>query len=221
MLNVSNEKIRKYCHIVMTIIVFIIQIMILLIKYHTSENLLTEIMDSISTIAITCVAVFLGVKRVVHKIIPPTIVCSTNDEILKFMTSFIKDATSTVTIASNSMNWLSEDSNDSTETKNLKKELLNIINNKKNVEIIANRIPSELNFDTNIQIYKRNIVPLSRFTIINSSRSNAAKMAIAKGALPNHQISVYTYDNNEHIINLALDIIQQAKKDHDNEKPLG
>ena len=67
MLNVSNEKIRKYCHIVMTIIVFIIQIMILLIKYHTSENLLTEIMDSISTIAITCVAVFLGVKRVVHK----------------------------------------------------------------------------------------------------------------------------------------------------------
>lgn len=115
----------------MTIITFIIGILILFVIYHSSENFCLKILQSIHIIIIPCIAVFLKVKKIVHKIIPPTEVCSTNDEILKFMINFIKDSTSTITIASNSMNWLIDANNDSNETKNLKKDLLNIINNKK------------------------------------------------------------------------------------------
>jgi hypothetical protein len=54
-------------------------------------------------------------------------------------------------------------------------------------------------------------VPEARFTLINSDRSGAERLAIAKGTHPNHEITIFDSNSGPQIIGLAKDIVRRSK----------
>ena len=213
--HLSNKVIRNYgaMAIALTVSVFLL-INILCYCYYSKDNsdFIPYTLKNYRLLVIPVMSffcVYFPINKMIKNHIPEDICCKNRKEIYNFMEQFISTSTSRVTIVSNSLNWLNE-----LEAKNVKYEIFKKINAGIQIEIIVSDIQANLENELKSHhalIYKRELRPMSRFTVINSSKPNAAKLAIAKGSIPNHMISVYTYNDNSHIIDLALDMICQTK----------
>ena len=54
--------------------------------------------------------------------------------------------------------------------------------------------------------------PEARFTLIDPDRSGAARLAIAKGGHPNHEITVFDSSSGPQLIGMAKDIVRKSKE---------
>ena len=210
----SNNQIRKYAHwctsglfllLLTTIFLF------LFLSKHISYDFFINAFLIIITIAFSILGV---VKNIIHTHIPIENVCKTREEINKFMVNFISRATGTVTIVSHSLRWLCSD-----DANCVLKKIESMAQDGTKFEIITTADLDKTLTDifekhSAIKLFKRTIQPRSRFTIINSTKSDAAELAIAHGSIPNHKISIFNTSESKHILNLALDTIEQIKDYH-------
>ena len=133
------------------------------------------------------------------------------DETLKFMEDFISSGSS-ATIVSNRVSWLMKDNN-----------LVDILRKKVSeqglkIEIITpdavdNSIKRDLPGVTFIETGE-DYAPYSRFTLVNADRSGAEKLAIARGAHPDHEITIFDNNSGPQMIGMAQDIIRKSKELH-------
>lgn len=147
---------------------------------------------------------FLFTKRGM-KYLPEVHIMKTPEETLNFMEKFIT-AGSNATILSNRASWLLES-----------ESLIDVINKKiqkgMKVEIITNMLingSSEQKLPS-VSFLSSKHETISRFTLINSNRSGAEKLAIAKGNYPTHEITVFDNTTGPQMIGMAKDIIKIIK----------
>lgn len=136
----------------------------------------------------------------------------------EFIATFIAHASS-VTIVTNRAGWLTESA-----------DLLSKIESRRsagaNVEIIT---PGALSDAVGERLRNAGVVliatgekdsPEARFTLINGSRGGSARLAIARGTYPRHEILVFDSDSGPQIIGMARDLVRKSKETA-NAKALG
>jgi hypothetical protein len=160
----------------------------------------------LTVVEIVSVVVLIG-KKGIHYL-PEIRIDKNKEDTYEFMEKFISIGTSAC-IVSNRASWLT--SND---------KLINILKKKidsgLSVDLItAKEIPIAIREKlkgVNFFIIKDNFVPEARFTLINSERSGAEKLAISRGVHPNHEISIFDNSSGPQIIAMAKDIIRNTKE---------
>jgi len=53
--------------------------------------------------------------------------------------------------------------------------------------------------------------PEARFTLVNADRGGGARLAIARGTHPDHEITIFDSNSGPHMIAMAKDIIRKSK----------
>lgn len=151
--------------------------------------------------------VMLNVKKG-FKYMPDCVTDKEKSDTMKFMEQFISVGSS-ATIVSNRVSWL-------TNNENLLSTLKSKIEAGIKIEIIT---PNPVSTDITEQlcgadfyVTKEATAPEARFTLINSNRSGAEKLAIAKGVHPEHEITIFDNDSGPQIIAMAKDIIRKSKE---------
>ncbi|HIW06345.1 MAG TPA: hypothetical protein H9889_03340 [Candidatus Ignatzschineria merdigallinarum] len=162
----------------------------------------------IGAIIIEIAAVIFIIAKKGVKYLPDVQINKTNKETLNFMTSFISTGSS-ATIVSNRVSWLAN--NDKLITI-LQKKIQEGIR----IEIITPKAVSQ-KLQDNLRgatfiVTKEISPPESRFTLINGERSGSEKLAIARGAHPQHEITIFDSNSGPQIIAMAKDIIRKSKE---------
>lgn len=160
----------------------------------------------ITILEIAAVVIMYAKKGI--RYLPEVHINKTEEDTFKFMQNFVCRGSS-VTIVSNRISWLNRAPN----------VLTSIIERAKTgtqFEIIISRdVDGELNKtlkDANVKIYVTDeLPPEARFTLLNENRSGAEELAIARGAHPKHEITVFDNDSGPQIIALAKDIMRKYK----------
>jgi len=127
----------------------------------------------------------------------------------KFMGDFISHGSS-VTIVSNRLAWLRD-------AKEVQQKIEDRARSGTQFEIITSQ-PVEGALRQRLQAAGAKFymtgaddVPEARFTLINSNRSGAERLAIAKGTHPNHEITIFDSNSGPQIIGLAKDVVRKSK----------
>jgi len=143
------------------------------------------------------------------KYLPDVTIDKNEKDTLDFMAKFTSFGTSVV-IVSNRVSWLGRGDK-------LLEELNKKAQSGTHIEIITPsivqdkvRLPLE-NAGVKFYVTKERNPPESRFTLINSDRSGAEKLAIAKGVHPDHEITVFDMNSGPQIIAMAKDIVRKSK----------
>lgn len=153
------------------------------------------------------VGIVLLVARKGLKYLPEVQTDKTSDQTLKFMEEFIS-AGSSATIVSNRVSWL-------TGQTALVRLLKQKIDSGLRIEIIT---PQPVRNDirdalagASFIVTNDDLPPEARFTLINGDRSGAELLAIARGAHPNHEITIFDNNSGPQIIAMAKDVIRKSK----------
>ena len=142
--------------------------------------------------------------------LPEVITNKDENETLEFMKKFI-DSGSSVTIVSNRVAWLKKGHS-------IIDEIKEMAQSGSALEIIT---PSAVDEDvmkllkaSGVKFYytNENQPPEARFTLINGNRSGAERLAIAKGAHPDHEITIFDNHSGPQMIAMAKDIIRKSKE---------
>jgi len=163
----------------------------------------------ISSLILEAVAVVIAFVRLGLKYLPQVKVNKKKEETFRFMRDYIKNGTS-VTIVSNRLSLL-------TQSKDFLEEVLKEAKGGKHFEIITSRqIPPELQMQLKsvgvfLYVTGEQEGPEARFTLINSGRAGAERLAIAKGTHPEHEITIFDNASGPHMIAMAKDIIRKSK----------
>jgi hypothetical protein len=163
----------------------------------------------ISVLIVEVVGVIITLARRGFRYLPEVRINRNASQTSIFMKEFIAHGSS-VTIVSNRLGWL-------TDAPAVQAEMIRRAHAGAQFEIItsqpvaaAQRTPlaeaGVLFFETGPEL-----VPEARFTLINSNRSGAERLAIAKGTHPNHEITIFDSTSGPQIIGLAKDIIRKSK----------
>ena len=155
------------------------------------------------------VAVVVLVAKKGLKYLPEVEVNKTEVETLEFMKRFI-DSGSSVAIVSNRVAWLRK-------SDPIKDAIIQMARNGTLLEIIT---PYEVSPDIREPLSEAGVLfyttgekipPEARFTLVDGHRSGAEKLAIARGAHPDHEITIFDNSSGPQIIAMAKDIIRKSK----------
>lgn len=128
------------------------------------------------------------------------------EDTIQFMNKFISSGTSAI-IVSNRASWM--DTREFLEILHArcKKDVLfKIITAQDLPDSLKAKLPSN-----NIEYYVTKLLPPeSRFTLLNSNRTGAERLAIARGTHPDHEISVFDSNSGPQVIAMAKDIVRYA-----------
>lgn len=143
------------------------------------------------------------------KYLPDVEINNTEIDTLQFMKKFI-DSGSSVTVVSNRVAWLRKSEPIANSITEMAKNgtLLEIITPEKVADDI--RVSLEA---AGVKFYVTNetILPEARFTLVNGHRRGAERLAIARGAYPEHEITIFDNNSGPQIIAMAKDIIRKSK----------
>ena len=163
----------------------------------------------ISALILEPVALLIAFVRVGSKYMPRVEIHKKSEETFEFMCDYIKNGTS-VTIVSNRLSLL-------TQSHDFLKEVLKEAKGGKHFEFItSSQLPSLLetqlkSVGVSLYVIEESERPEARFTLINSGRAGAERLAIAKGTHPEHEITIFDNDSGPHMIAMAKDIIRKSK----------
>jgi hypothetical protein len=141
------------------------------------------------------------------KYLPKVEINQSTDQTREFMKQFVSTGSS-ATIVSNRVSWLTGQA-----------DLIHLLKEKINgglrIEIITPQ-PVSREIQTalagaNFIVTNDNLPPEARFTLINGDRSGAELLAIARGAHPNHEITIFDNNSAPQIIAMAKDVIRKSK----------
>ncbi|OBQ56764.1 hypothetical protein [Halodesulfovibrio spirochaetisodalis] len=145
--------------------------------------------------------------------LPEIVINEDEKETFDFMERFISRGSS-VTIVSNRISWLQR-------APRVLNKIVTRAQTGTGFDIIT---PSDIDNDLKEQLEQAGVTlflteeevpPEARFTLINGNRSGAEELAIARGAHPKHEISVFDNNSGPQIIALAKDIIRKSKGRND------
>lgn len=128
---------------------------------------------------------------------------------LGFMTKFISQG-STIQIVSNRLAWIKK-------TPAFADVLKRTVASGGLVDIVT---PQEVDADIRQPLQDAGVrffvtreagPPEARFTLINGNRSGAERLAIARGAHPDHEVTVFDSNSGPQMIGMAKDIIRKSK----------
>ena len=162
----------------------------------------------ISALILEPVALVIIVARAGSKYIPRVEVHRKREETFAFMCNYIRHGTS-VTIVSNRLSLL-------TQSDDFLDEVLKEANAGKHFEMITS-IPIREELQTKLKEVGVSFYvtgqepPEARFTLINSDRAGAERLAIANGTHPNHEITIFDKTSGPHMIAMAKDIVKKSK----------
>ncbi|NJM10969.1 MAG: hypothetical protein HC889_02840 [Synechococcaceae cyanobacterium SM1_2_3] len=124
------------------------------------------------------------------------------------MESFVRGESDSVVIISNSLKWI--------ESPEATRLLTEIQKKGKQVEIFTNKkLPLsviEKICNASLFLVEDSIPPKARFTLLNERRFQSAKLAIARGTHPTHEIIIYDAVSGPHILNMACDLVSKARE---------
>ncbi|TEW48996.1 hypothetical protein [Psychromonas algicola] len=176
--------------------------------FFTEAKELAHLEWLIGSVIIEVVAVILMLAKKGMKYLPDSQTDKEPKDTLKFMEKFITTGTS-ATVVSSRVSWLAGDNN-----------LISILQSKiekgSRIEIITpNEVSKALRENlkgASFIVTKENTPPEARFTLVNSDRSGAEKLAIARGVHPEHEITIFDNNSGPQIIAMAKDIIRKSKE---------
>lgn len=145
------------------------------------------------------------------KYLPQIEIKKSQEATLQFMKKFIRNA-STVTIISNRISWI--DDAFISEVKIKKNEGIKIkiiIPKQQDTDIPKITALKEI-LENDLLITQEKEAPEARFTLLNSGRSGAERLAIAKGVYPQHEITIFDNYSGPQIIGMAKDIIRKSEE---------
>ena len=159
------------------------------------------------------IAVVIGIAKIGSKYFPKVLVNKDEDSTLKFMNDFLGSA-GQVTIVSNRASWL-------TTSPAVVATLRALLKKRVRIEVfttveVVDQARSELE-ELGIEFYatQDSNIPEARFTLINGDRAGAARLAIASGSHPDHEITIFTNRSGPQIIAMAKDSIRSLRKARD------
>lgn len=154
--------------------------------------------------------VFMYAKKGVQYL-PEVIISKNVDSTIDFMKDFFNNASS-ITIVSNRVSWLvtNEELKKELHMKSLSGVRIEIITPKKLEEAFLEEMSGIEFFVTN-----EDIIPEARFTLINGDRGGCERLAIARGAYPEHEITIFDNSSGPQMISMAKDIIRKNKEKSD------
>src|SRR6266481_469204 len=161
----------------------------------------------------TLVAQVIGVIVMIGKrgvrYLPEVKINQTSDETAAFMNDFISHGSS-VMIVSNRLAWLIEANSVQEQIKKRSQAgtRFEIITSQPVITVLRAKLEA---VGVNFIVTGPHDIPEARFTLINSDRSGAERLAIAKGTHPHHEITIFDASSGPQIIGLAKDIVRKSK----------
>lgn len=140
---------------------------------------------------------------------PTVTISKTEDHALDVMGKLLQHATS-VAIVSNRASWLGRSSK-------FRASLMGRARAGVSVEIITRiEVPAEVHDEISESGVKFSLSgdgrpPEARFTLINEDRAGAEVLAIARGVLPKHEITLFDNDSGPQMIAMAKDILRKLR----------
>ena len=155
------------------------------------------------------IAVVIMMARRGFKYLPEVVIHKREEDTLEFMRKMFKRA-STVTIISNRFAWIKN-------SQTFIEDVLAVANGGTLIEVVT---PKQVSDDVRLPLTEggirfyvtgEDVPPEARFTLFDGNRSGAERLAIAKGAYPEHEITIFNSNSGPQIIGMAKDIIRKSK----------